>query len=191
MLLVTQSRVHDQSQDLDAGRGQHLFPFDTDRSSADCRLFLVKWMKAVLFPSKEAPLLLSHAVARSLDDSVETAHVLCSGRANHPRIVVIDKCDCTAFWLMRSWTRSALRKRNRMGDKGEPYGSPACSRSLAADACPFTTIVAVRSEQKRQSNSLDLKGCLSPPAAVATCLGWQQPVSLHRERYPLCNDRLQ
>jgi hypothetical protein len=33
-------------------------------SSADWRLFLVKWMKAVLSPSKDAPLLLSHSVAR-------------------------------------------------------------------------------------------------------------------------------
>jgi hypothetical protein len=52
------------------------------------------------------------------------------------------------FSLIRCCTRSALKKINRIGDKGEPCGSPACSSSLASDTWPFTTIVAMHLEQK-------------------------------------------
>lgn len=47
---------------LDVGRTSS--PLTLIGSFADWRLFRVKWMKAVLSPSKEAPLLLSHCVAR-------------------------------------------------------------------------------------------------------------------------------
>jgi hypothetical protein len=32
-------------------------------------------------------------------------------------------------------TRSALKKRNRISDKGEPCGSPACGRLCTSDPC--------------------------------------------------------
>lgn len=36
---------------------------------------------------------------RSLHDSVETNHVLCGGRAHHPRSVVIDKSNRTTVLI--------------------------------------------------------------------------------------------
>lgn len=49
-------------------------------------------------------------------------------------------------------TRSALKKRKRIGDRGEPRGSPACGRLWASDTCPLIWMVAVRSEQNASTH---------------------------------------
>src|SRR5438552_2080958 len=58
------------------------------------------------------------------------------------------------------WIRSALKNRYRIGERGNPWGSPACGSFWLLEVCPFTIIVAVRSEQKASIQRTKSEGAL-------------------------------
>src|SRR5699024_4834026 len=75
----------------------------------------------------------------------------------------INVIDPPAALILRC-TRSALKKRNRTGDSGDPCGRPAWGNSRTADVYPFTTIDAVREEQNASTHLTSLSG--SPLAFI-------------------------
>lgn len=80
-------------------------------------------------------------------------------------------------------TRSALKNRNRIGDSGEPCGSPACGSSRLSDVRPFISIVAVRLEQNASIHLVRLEGI--PRASIL----WMSR-SLHTPLYAPLTSKL-
>ncbi|ENH73556.1 hypothetical protein FOC1_g10001095 [Fusarium oxysporum f. sp. cubense race 1] len=76
------------------------------------------------------------------------------------------------------FTRSALKNRNNIGDRGDPCGSPACGRGRLSELWPLITMVAVRSEQKE---SIQRKRSSGIPLAFIRCSN----LSLHTLYAPL------
>jgi hypothetical protein len=92
VFLVTQSRVHHQPQNLNAGRGPYLFPFDAYRIFRGLTTVPGEVDEGSLVPFKRrsTPVF---PLCRSLYNSLETLLVLRGGRAHDLSSVVIDKSD--------------------------------------------------------------------------------------------------
>src|SRR2546430_12764795 len=60
--------------------------------------------------------------------------------------------------LRPPFSRLALKNRKRIGERGEPCGRPACGSSVCLEASPFTTMVALRSEQKASIHLTQISG---------------------------------
>jgi hypothetical protein len=78
-----------------------------------------------------------------------------------------------SIWV---YTRSALKNRNNIGDRGDPYGSPACSRGLLSELCLLIIMAAVYPEQKA---SIHRKRSSRIPLAFIHCSN----LSLHTPLY--------
>lgn len=107
MFLVFESRVHEDAQDLDMVFGLHDLPLDRERH-------LIRFM--------------------GLRREVYNGCFVCLKR--HAASFLPLKSFIVPAVDLRC-TRSALKKRNKIGDSGEPCGSPAWGRLFASDNCPF------------------------------------------------------
>jgi hypothetical protein len=92
VLLVTQSRVHHQPQNLDAGRRPYLFPFNAYRIFRGLTTVPGEVDEGSLIPFKRRPTP-AFPLRRSLYDSLETLLILRGGFAYDLSSVVIDKSD--------------------------------------------------------------------------------------------------
>ncbi len=126
-------------------------------SESDLYAFRVKYMMAVFSISKVAPLLLSQSSAFLMISLIPLRLLSAVGPVT--QAMKSSTNAIAPLWQsMRCCTRSALKKRNRIGDRGEPYGNPACGKLRVLDVCPLTWIVAVRSEQKASIQRSRLSG---------------------------------
>jgi hypothetical protein len=106
----------------------------------------VKCIIAVFSASNVAPLLLSQS--RVLWIIALMPSRLCCAVGPVTYAVKSSTNAIAPPWLsIRRCTRSALKKRNKIGDKGEPWGRLACDRSRILEDCLLTWIIVVRSEQ--------------------------------------------
>jgi hypothetical protein len=108
-------------------------------------LLRVKWINAVLSASKVAPLALAHLVAfRMMVFWIILVFTAALGPVTQ---AVKSSMKATAPWfrLILKETKSALKNRKRIGDSGDPYGSPAWARFSTWDTTLFTTTDALRS----------------------------------------------
>lgn len=105
----------------------------------------VKCMIAVLSASKVALLLLSQLSVSLIITSMPCRLLYAVGPVTHAL-----KSSTNAIappWLsICHCTRSALKNRNKIGERGEPCGNPACRRLRISDTSPLIRMVAVRSE---------------------------------------------
>jgi hypothetical protein len=106
------------------------------------------------FKGRSASLMIASILSRLLCAVDPVTHAVKSSTKATPPWLSI--CLCT---------RSALKKRNRIGDRGEPCGSPACGRLWSSDYCTLVWMFAVRSEQnasthrsRKVSNDPDVPG---------------------------------
>jgi hypothetical protein len=95
VFLVAQTRIHNQSQDLDARRGPYLLPFDAYRFVRGLAAVPGKVDEGSLIPFERRPTP-ALPLGRSLHYSLETIHVLCYSLAHNLRGVVVNKSDRTA-----------------------------------------------------------------------------------------------
>ena len=126
-------------------------------SESDLYAFRVKCMMAVFSVSKVAPLLLSQSSAFLMISLIPSRLLSAVGPVTQA-VKSSTNAIAPPWQSMRCCTRSALKKRNRIGDRGEPYGNPACGKLRVLDVCLLTWIVAVRSKQKASIQRSRLSG---------------------------------
>ena len=97
----------------------------------------------VCLKSRSAPFLLIECF---IDNCFNTFPITLRSWSSHLRGKIIYERACSSL-AVDLCTRSALKKRNRIGDSGERCGSPACGRLWTSDNCLLIWTVAVRSEQ--------------------------------------------
>ena len=108
-------------------------------------------MIAVFSASKVAPLLLSQPSASTIIASIPSRLLYAVDPVTHA-VKSSTKATAPPWLSICLCRRSALKKRNRIGDRGEPCGSPACGRLWTSDNCPLIWMFAVRSEQNASTH---------------------------------------
>ncbi len=107
----------------------------------------VKQITTVLSTLKVALLLLSQSRA-SLIIPLMPLQVLYTIRPITQAMKLSTKAIALLLLLVLYYTRSALKKRNRIGERGDPWGRPAQGRSCTSAACLLIQIEAIQSKQK-------------------------------------------
>lgn len=130
---------------------------------------------AVFSASNVAPLLCSQSSASLMMALIPSLFVCAVGLVTYA-VKSSTNAIALPYVLMRCCTRSALKKRNRAGDSGDPCGKPACGSSRVSDACLLTWIDAVRCEQNASTHLNNVSGM---PCAFILC----SSLSLHTLLY--------
>src|SRR5689334_7454880 len=139
-------------------------------------------MIAVLLASNVAPLLLSQSNASLIIDST-SLRLLCAVGPETQAVKSSTNAIAPLLLSIRRWTKSALKKRNRIGDSGEPCERPACDNSRTSDDSPLIRIVAVRFEQNASTHRSSFSGM--PRAFIL----WSS-LSLHTPLYAPLTSKL-
>ncbi len=87
-----------------------------------------------------------------ISTSLNTFDISLCGGACNPCRVIVNNAKAPSLLSIFFSTRSALKKRNRIGDSGDPCGRPACGNPCFSESYSFTDSVAVRSEQKASTH---------------------------------------
>src|SRR5687767_7225698 len=60
--------------------------------------------------------------------------------SHHPGHVIIHEREGTPICVDPVLDKIRIKKRNRIGERGGPWGSPACGSARFVDGCPLTTV---------------------------------------------------
>ena len=104
--------------------GDTLCPLMMKGSVALLYALRVKWMTAVFSASNVAPLLRSQSSASLMMASIPSLLLCAVGPVTHA-VKSSTNAIAPPYVSMRRCTRSALKKRKRVGDRGDPCGRPA------------------------------------------------------------------
>jgi hypothetical protein len=116
--------VRNHSEDLDTGFREDVLSLDVERLRIGLILFPSKVDNSRLLRLKCSPPP-AFLVQSVLNNSFNTFLVTLYGEFHNLYGKAIDKCDCSYMTIDIHWTKSALKNRNKIGDKRERCVRPA------------------------------------------------------------------
>jgi hypothetical protein len=109
--------------------------------------------------------------------------------SHHPGHVIIHEREGTPICVDPVLDKIRIKKRNRIGERGGPWGSPACGSARFVDGCPLTTVAAVRPEQNASTHRTSRGGiprAVSLWSSLSLCTPLYAPFTSKLTRLTTC-----